>query len=145
MLTRPAASYCSLLGLLGLLAVAACIGPEATANPSAGAEAQRDIAALVGDAACTQDSDCQTQALPDQACGGPQGWLAYSTRRTDKAALQQALQRWAATGPGSAGAAVSTCGIVADPGAVCARLPDPAASTQRSCQLRPRGASHPLR
>lgn len=110
------------------------------------AEAPRSVAALVGDAACRSDADCATLPLAEQGCGGPQGWLAYSVRRTDRAALALALGRTATTGP-AAGA--STCGIVPDPGAYCAtskpaREAPLATALGGHCRLRPAdGASGP--
>ena len=124
---------CAALALLGGLNL------HAAANPAERAAAQRAVAVLVGDAPCRQDSECLTIALPDQACGGTQAWLAYSTRSTDSAALRQALQRQAAAAtPGAA----STCGIVADPGAVCLPAPTAADAQARGCRLRPRGAGN---
>jgi len=111
------------------------------------AEAPRSVAALVGDAACRSDADCATLPLAEQGCGGPQGWLAYSVRRTDRAALALALGRTATTTGPAAGA--STCRIVPNPGASCAtssaaREAPLAAALGGQCRLRPAdGASGP--
>jgi len=111
------------------------------------AEAPRSVAALVGDAACRSDADCATLPLAAQGCGGPQGWLAYSVRRTDRSALALALGRTATT-PGPA-AGASTCGIVPNPGAFCspskpAREAPLATALGGHCRLRPAdGASGP--
>ena len=141
MLTRPLLHWHA----LGVATLLTCAVPTAAASPAERAAAQREVAALVGDAACRQDSDCMTLALPDQACGGPQGWLAYSTRRTDPVALQRALQREHAFASRAGGAAVSTCGIVADPGSMCVPASGTSPAQPRSCVLRPRGAGAPLR
>jgi len=57
-------------------------------QPRGSAEAAwRVVERLVGAAACRQDGDCATLPLPDQACGGPRGWIAFAPAQTDPAAL----------------------------------------------------------
>jgi hypothetical protein len=121
---------------LALAAVAAPLAAAAQTRPAppddpARATWQR-IEGLVGPAACRRDSDCATLPLPDQACGGPQGWIAFAPARTDRAALARALAEL----PGPAPGAVSTCEWRPDPGAYC--RPATAASQGR-CQLRSPG------
>jgi hypothetical protein len=99
------------------------------------------VAALLGDLACQRDSDCQTVPLADQACGGPSGWLAYSVRRTNKAELQRAVQRQALAQQRND--RVSTCAVMADPGAVCMRAAASAPAGQ--CKLAPTLGLMPLR
>lgn len=82
-------------------------------------QAKARVDQLIGAAMCTTDGDCATLPLPDQACGGPSGWVAYSTRQTSMEALRQALTRWGAAGARQGGAAASTCEMRPDPGARC--------------------------
>jgi hypothetical protein len=112
---------------LALLLSTACAGQAATAS---------SVQDLIGDAACRADSDCRTVALPNQACGGPQGWLAFSTLRTTGAAIQAALLRLQSRVPGE----VSTCAVMPDPGAACVRRSSAALG---QCRLRPRGSWAP--
>lgn len=128
----------SRLGGLAALALLG-LGGTAAAHPQRAAASQA-VNALVGDAVCSSDSDCRTIATPDQACGAPQGWLAFSIRRTDPVALQQALQRLAAY-PASS---VSTCGVIPDPGATCVPVPTSSAPEARQCRLRSRASGGPL-
>ncbi len=73
----------------------------AAADAPAGAEAPMEkIRALIGDAACDSDAQCRTIAIGAKACGGPEAYLAWSTKRTDATALREA-----AAGDGTAPAA----------------------------------------
>lgn len=78
---------------------------------------------LIGDAACTGDEQCRTVGLGAKACGGPQSYLAWSTLRTDEAALKavaavvEASQRREIERRGIA----SNCSVLIDPGAYCDR------------------------
>jgi len=110
--------------------------PPLAATPPQAAPAAHEVAALVGAARCRVDSDCATIALPDQACGGPAGWLPFAVGSTDRKALRRALDRAAAAPAAAAGRAVSTCAVVPDPGAVCAAAPPAGGQALRSCRLR---------
>ncbi|MDO9095640.1 MAG: hypothetical protein Q8R98_03565 [Rubrivivax sp.] len=121
-------------------AASACAPAPLAAGTAAAGKATSQ--ALVGDAACTQDSECHTLPLPDQACGGPQGWLAYSSRRTQPGPLADALQREAAARPA---AAVSTCGVVPDPGARCVRPASQTPGMPGRCQLAGQNPGAPTR
>jgi hypothetical protein len=134
--------------LLCLLVFAPGVGASAL-SPAVGASAPRAsaveatptalrarIQALVGVAPCTTDADCRTSAIGAKACGGPEAYIAWSTRLTDEAALGSALaeysaaQRTAITREGR----VSTCEFVTDPGAVCVA----SGAAGGSCRLRQR-------
>lgn len=90
----------------------------------------------MGAARCRVDSDCATIALPDQACGGPAGWLPFAIGSTDRQTLRRALDRAATASTAAAGRAVSTCAVVPDPGAVCAAAEPADGKALRSCRLR---------
>jgi hypothetical protein len=123
---------------LVLAATAASVVAGAQSQPTppgdAAHAAWKRIDGLIGPAACRRDSDCATLPLPDQACGGPQGWIAFAPAHTERAALSRALAELPAAAPG----AVSTCEWRPDPGAQCRPA---AAATPGRCQLRPAGRS----
>lgn len=120
---------------LSLLLLAACAAQggaqapaPAPATPPPGstpAPAQSDtlarIHALIGSPSCSEDSQCRTLPVGARACGGPEGYLAYSTAHSDAAQLQamgasyQAERRKANAESGR----VSDCRFIGDPGAVC--------------------------
>lgn len=89
------------------------------------AVAQRDalwqkVQGLVGDAACQDSSQCRAIAYGHKACGGPAGYLVYSTMHTDEAALKSAVEQYtraarAAERPGM----VSTCEMLLEPAVAC--------------------------
>jgi hypothetical protein len=56
-----------------------------------------EIQALVGAAACGSDAECRVSPVGANPCGGPEDFIAWSTRTTtDEAALQTLLVRYAA-------------------------------------------------
>lgn len=120
--------------LVAALTLVAC---ARAGNDSAALAAE--VRRLIGDAACTADDQCRTLAFGAKACGGPQAYLAWSTRATvDPAALAAAAERHAAVRREELrrSGLMSDCRLVTDPGAVC--LPTAAASAPaaRACQLR---------
>ncbi len=133
-----------IVALLGLALAFACVRPAHAANYASEGERKsiESIIALIGDGACDNDAQCKTIAIGAKACGGPEYYLAWSTKRTDVAALRQAAQseltarRNMNVNPGMR----STCVFVADPGAYCAPAVDQqrdATRTQnRACRLR---------
>lgn len=122
--------------LILLLGCAACTtqaqhpghkGAPATVAPTPGAaapasgDALAGMRALIGDAACTESSQCRTVPVGALACGGPEAYLPYSTSRTDEKALLALGEQYKAArqaGNKSSGMA-SICRHVSDPGAVC--------------------------
>jgi hypothetical protein len=119
-----------------------CVG--ANADSSSGAQTPTDkIRALIGDAACDGDAQCRTIAIGTKACGGPEYYLAWSTKRTDAAALLDAVAAHAgARRPEPPRPGVrSNCMLVTDPGAYCApdgvlAGPDQAQKQSSACRLR---------
>jgi hypothetical protein len=134
------------LSLILLLACTACsaAGPAVTSTPgvpaapaaaSTGLVAQ--MRAQIGTAACAESSQCKTVPLGARACGGPEGYLAYSTAATPPAPLQALAERYAQQRRAEQAAAgmMSTCQMMVDPGAVC----------QASvCQLRSAGPANAM-
>lgn len=131
-----------LLPFLVLLACTACVAcaassadqpkPKPAAPPPGDTLAQ--IRALIGTAACTDNSQCRTIGIGARACGGPQAYLAWSATHTDGAELAALaekfkLEREAAN---AASGELSNCQFFPDPGASC---------RAGICQLNPVGAN----
>ena len=140
---------------LTLLLLRACAGctastsspPVAQAAPGAAAgpaaRQSEDAASLlvrirngIGGAACTDSAQCKTLPVGARACGGPEGYLAYSTAvktpesLTDLAARHAERRRTSVAASGM----ISTCEIKSDPGAICIK---------GACQLRT-GVNNPV-
>jgi len=119
-----------------LFAVVAFWLPCACASADVPLDSQpslRNIRALIGDAACDDDAQCRTIAIGTKACGGPEYYLAWSTKRTDPIALVNAANETVAP-PGARRSQLrSNCMVVTDPGAFCA---PGATGGSRVCRLR---------
>ena len=134
MLTFRSPYRAAALGLLGLAGCCSTAAPPAApatdpttalTTPPSPAASQPDTRTqaqqLIDDAACSDDSQCRTIGWGAKACGGPQHWVAFSTARTDAAALEQLAQQEAARerAQQQRRGIVSNCQYVADPGAQC--------------------------
>ncbi|WP_280154223.1 hypothetical protein [Piscinibacter sp. XHJ-5] len=113
---------------LGL--TAACAAPGIQADKGS-------MQALIGDAACSTDAQCKTMPVGAKACGGPQSYLAWSSARTEEAALRSMSDASAEADRKQAEAKgmASTCTVVPDPGAFC-DMSQPTAGSPGSCRLR---------
>lgn len=89
------------------------------AEPLAATQAMAAIHALIDDGGCGNDRQCRTVAVGTKACGGPELYLAWSSRNVDPAALNVAVARYRSAAPLDPVGRVSTCSIVVDPGAHC--------------------------
>lgn len=126
--------HSALLRLLGAAflatASAACSGvagpapappaPVAAAAPAPAGLLQQ-IQAEVGTAACDTAQQCKTIAIGHKACGGPESYLAYSTKSSDSAKLARLAADFAAERKNQdlKTGRMSTCSLVMDPGATC--------------------------
>jgi hypothetical protein len=117
----------TLLILLGCAAGAACVAlaakpprPKAAPAPEP-ADTLAAIHALIGDAACTDASQCHTLPIGARPCGGPQAYLAWSSAHTDGAALALLAERFRKEREAAIAASgeMSDCRFLPDPGAVC--------------------------
>ena len=134
----------TLSGLLGVALAFALAGPaHAAAATEALSGSLPAFAALIGDAACDDDSQCRTLPVGSKPCGGPEYYLAWSTKRTDVAALRQAAAGDVSPPGSRRPGEVSTCVVVTDPGAYCARATGPDAGAAQTpggvCRLRGTG------
>ena len=90
------------------------------ATELATADAQLD-STLVGASACTVDTECRSVAVGAKACGGPTGYRAYSSKSVSTASVDALAQRERDLAAQAAREShqVSTCFMLADPGARC--------------------------
>lgn len=99
------------------------------ANPAAPAQAPApkegdllaQIRALIGNASCTDGGQCRTLPIGSRACGGPEGYLAYSTSSAPEAELKALAERHKQERADfhAKSGAMSNCRYMPDPGAVC--------------------------
>ena len=87
--------------LLLKLGGCAAVDAQAPAGPPAGTPATSaalvpEIKRLIGEASCTRTEDCRVIGVGARACGGPEGFWAWSVIETDQALLEAAVQRQAA-------------------------------------------------
>ena len=81
----------------------------------------RDIAAEIGDAACDTDAQCRTLGVGAKACGGPEGYLPWSSKASNGTRLialaaAHSLERGREN---ERSGMRSNCSVTPDPGAVC--------------------------
>lgn len=79
------------------------------------------IKAEIGDAGCDTSSQCKTVPVGSKPCGGPEGYLAYSTKRGDSARIVRLAAEHAAArkGQDERSGMISNCMMMMDPGATC--------------------------
>ena len=106
-----------------LLAASACGSTPAQDAPPAPGNAGllAQIQAEVGAAACDSTQQCHTLAIGAKACGGPERYLAWSSKDHDGKTLKALAQAQAEASRKrqQADGMMSTCSIVTDPGATC--------------------------
>ncbi len=93
--------------------------PVAAGGP-AGSLGER-ITADIGDAACDDASQCRTLPVGAKACGGPAGFLPWSTKRSNGELLARLAAEQAAEErkQNEQGGMMSNCMMEQDPGATC--------------------------
>jgi len=122
--------------VLAWVALASCAQTPAAPEPES-ARLAREMRELIGPAACSSDAQCRSLPVGAKACGGPAGYLAWSTQGTDAARLQALAtkQADAQRRENEASGLRSNCAMLADPGAACVaghcRLGAPASSAAR--------------
>lgn len=112
--------------LLACVASLACMACAATAKAPAQPKAPAGdtlakIRALIGDAACTDHSQCHTLPIGARPCGGPQAYLPWSSAKTDGAALAVLGEQFKREREAQLAASgeLSNCRFMPDPGASC--------------------------
>ncbi len=91
-----------------------------TAADLASVDAQLDTT-LSNASACTADTECHSVAYGGKACGGPTGYRAYSSKTVSTASVDALAQHERELSAQAAREShqVSTCFMLADPGAHC--------------------------
>ena len=91
--------------------------PPAPGNASLLAQIQEEV----GAAACDSTQQCHTLAIGAKACGGPERYLAWSSKDYDGKKLKALAQAQAEASrkQQQADGMMSTCAIITDPGATC--------------------------
>ncbi len=102
---------------------AATPAPVVAAAPAVAAPAglMQQLQAEIGTAACDSNAQCKTIAVGHKACGGPESYLAYSTKSGDAAKVARLAADYSAERKAQnvKSGMMSTCSVVVDPGAVC--------------------------
>ena len=95
---------------------------------------------MIGNAACSADSECRVIGVGALACGGPEGYRAWSITQTDARALQDTVARDAAARKEEIERAgmLSTCAIKPVPAVSCVRQQQAGAGR---CALAPPGGA----
>jgi hypothetical protein len=112
-------------GLLACAAQPASVPADPDAQPAsvpADAKAVREqITAEIGAASCTQDTECQTLPLGHKACGGPEAYVAWSSRTSNPERLHELGRRYAelSRADNEQSGMISNCMVTPDPGAQC--------------------------
>ena len=112
--------------LIGIsLAAVACVQAGGVEAPTALEPIQR----LIAGAACRESSQCRVIGIGAAACGGPEGYLAWSALATDERPLQDAVAAQAAArrSENERLGRMSTCMVLPVPGVRCEPAPQPAA------------------
>lgn len=118
---------------------AAPISPPAPGRAStadATVELRAQITRLIGSAACRNDNQCRALPLGSKPCGGPEGYLAWSTEGTDVRALEAAAERYkeARRARHERLGLMSDCAVVPEPAVRCVFEPGAPAGSAGQCR-----------
>jgi hypothetical protein len=121
--STPSRTLVRLAGLALLLASSACRSdaPQVPSSTTGSAPLLARIEAERGDAACDADDQCHTIGVGHKACGGPERYLAWSSKHSDGTRLRALVAEHAAArrAEDAKNGMMSTCSVVQDPGATC--------------------------
>ena len=103
-----------------------------TPAPSSSAQLLAKIQAEIGDAACDSPAQCHSIGVGAKSCGGPEGYLAWSSKRSDEKKLKSlvAQHKQAREEDNRRGGMISNCMVLPDPGASCVPTP-----TGQQCRI----------
>jgi hypothetical protein len=81
----------------------------------------KKIQAANSDLACDNSSQCHSLGVGSKACGGPENYIAWSSKNSDGAQLKALVEQHSAArrADDKRLGMMSTCSIVSDPGATC--------------------------
>lgn len=90
-------------------------------NEPATALLWRQIQAEVGIAACDGPQQCHSIAIGAKSCGGPDSYLAWSSKKTDGKKLRSLVEQHAEArrAENAVSDMASNCQFITDPGATC--------------------------
>ncbi|NRR30723.1 hypothetical protein HSX11_11065 [Oxalobacteraceae bacterium] len=96
-------------------------GAAADTGAAASATLLQQIQSASAGKACDGPQDCHTLAIGAKACGGPERYLAWSSKSADGERLRQlaASHTAARQRENARDGAMSTCSMLLDPGATC--------------------------
>jgi len=120
--------------LAGLVTVACSSAPKDAVKGSAAL--LKEIQLEIGDAACDGPQHCRSIAVGSKPCGGPDSYLAWSTKRNGDGSKLKALTSAHAAARAEENrlsGMASNCAMVTDPGASC---------QAGQCRLQPAGFGH---
>ena len=99
--------------------------PAPAPAPAPGGQAHlalwKKIQDEIGTAECDNASQCRTMPVGHKACGGPEGYVAYSTKSGNSARLLALGEQYAAArkAENERSGILSNCMVERDPGATC--------------------------
>lgn len=128
-----ALTACAAGGQPVTIVAAAAAAPPPAAGKNAAPRLLQEIRAAIGTAPCDADAQCHSIGVGARPCGGPEGYLAWSSQHTDRERLFDLVERHreARRIEHESSGMLSDCRMLPDPGAAC--LPIGQAG-QRSCQ-----------
>ena len=98
-------------------AAASAVPPRQAAAADPSAALYVELQRAIGGAACRDDAQCRTLALGSKACGGPEGYIAWSVATGDAKQIEAAAERYRQARQ----ARNQRLGLVSD----CAMVPEP--------------------
>jgi hypothetical protein len=113
-----------------MLAASAC-GSSPSAMPAAPAPSApiagktealwKKVQTANADTSCDTQSQCHTIGIGSKACGGPERYMAWSSKNSDGTALKGLIEQHAAArrADDEREHMMSTCSLISDPGATC--------------------------
>lgn len=113
--------------------------PVTAASVAARAGPLESIATLIGDAECDYPSQCHAIGVGAKSCGGPDGYLAWSDKKTDASALHASAEVHAEAQKeqNRIRGLASNCMILPEPTTTCRPR---ASDGRKTCQLSQGGA-----
>lgn len=115
------------LAAASLLILTACAGARSPAPAPAPAPDNPTVAlwqqikTTNADLSCDNSSQCHSLGIGSKACGGPENYLAWSSKHSDGAQLKTLVTQHATArrADDQRQGMMSTCSVVSDPGASC--------------------------
>jgi hypothetical protein len=111
------------LAAASLLILSACAGAHqsAPAPDSSTAGLWQQIQAANTNLGCDNDSQCHSIGVGAKSCGGPENYLAWSSKNSNGAKLKSLVELHSAArrADNNSQGMMSTCIAISDPGAVC--------------------------